>query len=109
VRCRWSLIDLSVTPRLRASNEHFKHLFEEVVDFVRTPVLDIVQTFYRTRVRGTATRRITMTALTAIPGHVATPWGPRRPAPRGSRHLVSVPTGPDVAARPASRVRLTRR
>ncbi|WP_068254721.1 LysM peptidoglycan-binding domain-containing protein [Janibacter corallicola] len=50
-----------------------------------------------------------MTALTAIPGHVATPWGPRRPAPRRSRHLVSVPTGPDVAARPASRVRLTRR
>ncbi len=48
-----------------------------------------------------------MTALTATPGPAR--WGTARPGARRSRHLVSVPTGADVVARPAGRVRLTRR
>lgn len=42
-----------------------------------------------------------MTALTATPIHID--------VPARSRHLVSVPTGDAVIARPAARTRLTRR
>ena len=53
-----------------------------------------------------------MTALTAAPGRVESPWGAPSPhwaRPARSRHLVSVPTGDGVAARRATRTRLTRR
>lgn len=52
-----------------------------------------------------------MTALTAAPGHVESPWAaPHRGArPVRSRHLVSLPTGDAVASRPATRMHLTRR